>query len=469
MASFDAWVIDPFTLSTSMNVSVFIGDRTLGRTYEEGYDDGYEYGFDDGEAAGQAAGYVEGYVDGNHTDFVYAGAVITVPAQDYAGQPITGLTPTFSVYLNSVSGASQSAPAISEVSGGHYKFTPSGTAPCGIVNLGSGATPRYHVYSYVGEFYVFAAYDDEGQPLAGLVPVWLNLKKVSDGTDAAQPAITELSGGLYKTTLLREHVAGLIDLGDSAYPRYLPYDSESLLGLGYSLGYAAGQEATNMLVVNQSVAKTVSVRTVSASTGLPITVTGPDLAAAVVTLKKAGGAFATITPTLTQRDTFIDIDLTAAHLNTLGIADLVVEIPSSVSLSLKMDVQAFEAAMTAAFAAVNANVDAAETSINANVDAAEVSINANVDAAETSINANVDGVQTDVSAVKSDTASTLSVVNSMQTTLTELHKVAIGRWKIMGNQLIIYDTDETTPLRVFDLFDDEGNPSQVKIFERVPA
>jgi hypothetical protein len=67
-----------------------------------------------------------------------------------------------------------------------------------------------------------------GVPETGLSPVWLTLKKVSDGSDfTPQPAITEIGGGWYKFTQptdLSEDLTGVVDgtvtLADA--DRYVP-------------------------------------------------------------------------------------------------------------------------------------------------------------------------------------------------------------------------------------------------------
>lgn len=51
----------------------------------------------------------------------------------------------------------------------------------------------------------------------------------------------------------------------------------------------------------------------------------------------------------------------------------------------------------------------------------------------------------------------------------DLRKIAIGRWKIQGTQLILFELDGTTPYKTFDLKDELGVASAVRIFERVPV
>lgn len=47
-----------------------------------------------------------------------------------------------------------------------------------------------------------------------------------------------------------------------------------------------------------------------------------------------------------------------------------------------------------------------------------------------------------------------------------IKKVETGRWKIVSNQMIFYDSDGTTPLLTFNLYDDGGLPSMENVFER---
>jgi len=49
-----------------------------------------------------------------------------------------------------------------------------------------------------------------------------------------------------------------------------------------------------------------------------------------------------------------------------------------------------------------------------------------------------------------------------------VRKLIGNRWKIENNQLIIYDDDNETPIRVFDLFDKYGNPTEVNVYDRKP-
>ena len=48
-------------------------------------------------------------------------------------------------------------------------------------------------------------------------------------------------------------------------------------------------------------------------------------------------------------------------------------------------------------------------------------------------------------------------------------KIESNRWKIVGNQLVIYDDDGVTPLLTFDLKNKAGNPTDTSPYERVPT
>ena len=60
-------------------------------------------------------------------------------------------------------------------------------------------------------------------------------------------------------------------------------------------------------------------------------------------------------------------------------------------------------------------------------------------------------------------------ITDINTKLDTLEAVAVGRWRVVGDQLILYQLDGTTALATFNLFDDSGDPSSTRIFERVPV
>lgn len=154
------------------------------------------------------------------------GAVVTFIAKDSTGAPLPGAPTTWAVYKNAVTGVDQAVPSITDLGLGNYKFTLTGTEPAGILDLGSSAQPRYLTFVSVASIWVFAAFSLLGQPLAGLSPTWVSLKRASDGINyTPQPSINQIGGGLYKTDFLSERLTGVIDLGATASPRYIAYDT----------------------------------------------------------------------------------------------------------------------------------------------------------------------------------------------------------------------------------------------------
>jgi hypothetical protein len=53
--------------------------------------------------------------------------------------------------------------------------------------------------------------------------------------------------------------------------------------------------------------------------------------------------------------------------------------------------------------------------------------------------------------------------------LDTIFRVETGRWAIIGNQMIFYAADGTTPLLTFDLKDIAGDPTDQNVYERVPV
>jgi len=53
--------------------------------------------------------------------------------------------------------------------------------------------------------------------------------------------------------------------------------------------------------------------------------------------------------------------------------------------------------------------------------------------------------------------------------VSQVYKIETGRWRIVTNQLILYDEDGVTPLFVFNLKDKQGQPTDENVFERKPA
>lgn len=65
--------------------------------------------------------------------------------------------------------------------------------------------------------------------------------------------------------------------------------------------------------------------------------------------------------------------------------------------------------------------------------------------------------------------SELEAHRAVEPDITLMRKIQTNRWKIENNQLVIYDDDGVTPLKVFNLKDKYGNPSEVNVYEREPV
>ena len=87
-------------------------------------------------------------------------------------------------------------------------------------------------------------------------------------------------------------------------------------------------------------------------------------------------------------------------------------------------------------------------------------------------------VVADIAAVEGSLAADIAAVESslggdiagLVSSMADLSDQAFGRWKIQGSQLILYrESDEETPWRAYDLYDDAGTASGVRVFERRPA
>lgn len=218
---------------TSYEIGATAGFTTgvgLGRTQQSlAFQDGVEEGYAEAFSLGVGAAPKSAAAAAITTPTVrpVSGRVVSFVGTSSDGVPLATLTPTWTTYKNAVTNTSQTSPTISNLGGGNYKFTPTGTNPAGIIDLGAAASPRYLVYAPRTSVWVFGVFNSDGLPVTGLTPTWSALKKVSDGTDySPQPAISELGSGLYKTTLLSERVTGVLDLGATTTPRYLAHDND---------------------------------------------------------------------------------------------------------------------------------------------------------------------------------------------------------------------------------------------------
>ena len=51
----------------------------------------------------------------------------------------------------------------------------------------------------------------------------------------------------------------------------------------------------------------------------------------------------------------------------------------------------------------------------------------------------------------------------------EARQAALGRWRVIGTQLIIYEDDGVTPFKTYNLKDASGLPSLTQVLERDPV
>lgn len=57
-------------------------------------------------------------------------------------------------------------------------------------------------------------------------------------------------------------------------------------------------------------------------------------------------------------------------------------------------------------------------------------------------------------------------IDAMTTILDFLRNIEGGRWRITGNQMLFYEADNTTLVATFNLFDSDGNPTEINVAER---
>ena len=60
-------------------------------------------------------------------------------------------------------------------------------------------------------------------------------------------------------------------------------------------------------------------------------------------------------------------------------------------------------------------------------------------------------------------------LNDIMNKIEYIRKLFGNRWKIENNQLLIYDDDNATVIRRYNLYDKEGNPTEVSVYDRIPT
>lgn len=152
--------------------------------------------------------------------------------------------------------------------------------------------------------------------------------------------------------------------------------------------------------------------------------------------------------------------LPSGDLGVLGPTQLSVQPASTAFIGTigTFLVEVFQATV----ATISTNVSAVNTKLGT---PAGASVSADIAAATTA------ATSASTAATGAQTAATSASTNAAlaAAAATIVRKIQNNRWKIFGNQLVVYDDDKTTPLYTFNLLDDTGAPTMTKIFERVPV
>lgn len=158
-------------------------------------------------------------------------------------------------------------------------------------------------------------------------------------------------------------------------------------------------------------------------------------------------------------------------------ADAVTELQAGLATSSALaDVQTDVDALATAVAGVQSDTDNIQTRIPAALVSGRMDVHVGamgagvVTASAVATDAiDADAISASAVAEIQNGLATSGDLSGLVSQLNTLEAVAIGRWRVANNQLILYELDGTTPLVTFDLFDDSGDPSMTRIFERVPA
>lgn len=71
-----------------------------------------------------------------------------------------------------------------------------------------------------------------------------------------------------------------------------------------------------------------------------------------------------------------------------------------------------------------------------------------------------------------DGGATLSNTDRYKTIEEEIlcvKRIEVGAWELIGNQLIYYNSDDTTPLLTFNTYNQSSVPSMINVYKRVPT
>lgn len=83
--------------------------------------------------------------------------------------------------------------------------------------------------------------------------------------------------------------------------------------------------------------------------------------------------------------------------------------------------------------------------------------------------AQIADIQTLVDRIGVPTSTIAGDLDAVDARVEIVRQTQEGRWRIQNNQLIVYDVDDETPLRTFDLFDENGQPTSTNVYERRPV
>jgi hypothetical protein len=322
---------------------------------------------------------------------------------------------------------------------------------------------------------------------AGLT-LTFTLGKNGGNDSAIAPAYTDHGDGVYSVDLTSAHTDTLGDLwlhitGTDADPCDEFFDVR--------VGLPGETVAVESIAANAITASSIAADAVTElQAGLATSTALTDVQTDVTNILSDTGNIQTRLPAALvggRMDSHVNVigggAITAAAIGTGAIdadalaSDAVTEIQAGLATAVAVvDIQTDVDALATAVAGVQADTDNIQTRIPAalvsgRMDTHVGAMGAGVVTASAVATDAIDADAISASAVAEiqNGLVTSGDLSTILSTLETLEAVAIGRWRVIGDQLILYELDGTTPLVTFDLFDDSGNPSMTRIFERVPA
>jgi hypothetical protein len=225
-----------------------------------------------------------------------------------------------------------------------------------------------------------------------------------------------------------------------------------------------------MLIARQSTGTRIPVRLVD-STGAPVVGIAPsDVLSTRAFVVKGDGT--TTTVTLITNTTWFEIDQTDApglyHVLLGGGGSLGVLGPTQ--MSIQPAATAFVGIVdTFLVEEYGAKLDALDTNVNTLISSLGA-INTKLGTPSgASMSADIGSAITAANSAATAAGSANTSASAAATAALIIRKIQTNRWKVVGNQLVVFDDDKTTPYLTCNLFDDTGAPTMTKIFERVPT